>query len=186
MPTMAVHEVLQELDKIKVRVVVQQDKLKYSPRDVMDARPDLKARLVALKKDVISFLTGGDTINGDTIHPGKKGRDGTGGGGDTIRSGDTIPRPAIGHSASQKEWNPEATTLVQWFLDEGQHHLPTESFEFTPWIRVIDPEHFKEALLFDISMGPSGPRNQFGALTADLKRLKELFGEETTNQENVT
>lgn len=84
----------------------------------------------------------------------------------------------------QAGWDPETAGLIQWYFDEGQWRLPTKSYDLTPWIRVIDPEKFKKALLGDISAGPSGPRNKFGALITVLRRLHELFGEEPKTQEN--
>ncbi|MFH1998902.1 MAG: hypothetical protein ABIK28_04430 [Planctomycetota bacterium] len=72
-------------------------------------------------------------------------------------------------------WDPETESLIQWFLDEGQYRLPTESFQLTPWQRVNDPEHFKEAILFGISVGPETTALRHGTFTADLRRLKELF-----------
>ena len=76
-------------------------------------------------------------------------------------------------------WNPEAAALIKWFLVEGQNLIPSDPFHLTPWQRVVDPKLFIKSILFDISWGPSNPRNLYGALAADLKRLKELFSNDS-------
>ena len=75
----------------------------------------------------------------------------------------------------QAGWDRVTASLIQWFLDEGQHRFPTEPFRLSPWQMIVDPDLFKKAILFDIAWGPSTPKNLYGALTADLHRLKELF-----------
>ena len=86
------------------------------------------------------------------------------------------------------EWDEETGELVTWFIETGQYRIPSEPFHLVPWIHVSGPDKFREALLFDISSGPRGPRNRYGALREDLKRLKgflESFkqGFEETNEE---
>ena len=164
-------------------MIVDTDKILYSPRDLLDGNPRLKARLRALKKDVISLIKGGSTINGSTITHGSEDAQNHQGSGSTIQSGSTITRREL--DSSRDEWDPEASDLIRWFLDEGQRRIPSEPFQLSPWQRVVDPGLFKEAILFDVSLGPTGPRNHCGAVIADLKRLKELFGEKPNPQEKT-
>jgi hypothetical protein len=172
-------ELLQDLDNNNVKLVLYKDRLRYSPRHVVDSNPFLKARLVRLKNVLISTLRSGDTINGDTIRGGEIGSDASGYSGDTIHvsggGGDTITSTYIDRAHNSDMWSPESAVLIEWFIAEGQHRIPSEPFQLTPWQRVVDPKLFIKSILFDISWGPGGPRNMFGALGADLKRLKELF-----------
>lgn len=78
-------------------------------------------------------------------------------------------------------WNPETAELIVWFLDEGQHRIPDEPFNFTPWKHCVDPKRCMESILFDISLEPGKTRLRHGTFRADLRRLKELFGEETNS-----
>jgi hypothetical protein len=78
---------------------------------------------------------------------------------------------------SQHDWDPEIAALIRWFIDDGQHRIPDEPFQLCPWIEVTNPNRFKEALLFDISMGTDGSRYRCGGLTDDLRRLKEKLNE---------
>ena len=76
-------------------------------------------------------------------------------------------------------WDPETAALIHWFLNEGQHRIPRKPFLLYSWARVVDQTKFIDSLLFDIAWGPSNPRNLYGALIADLKRLKELFSNDS-------
>ena len=84
---------------------------------------------------------------------------------------------------SQVKWGTEVEPLVNWFLDEGQHILPAEPFMLTSWIKVTNPERFRESIKFDISCGPDGPRNRYGAVEADLRRLHDLLTGEIKNED---
>ena len=84
----------------------------------------------------------------------------------------------------QAGWDREAANLIVWFLDEGRYQIPSEPFQLSPWQRIVGPGIFIKAILFDISLGPSTPKNLYGALTADLQRLKELFGNNPTSKED--
>ncbi|MBU0755607.1 MAG: hypothetical protein KJ645_10745 [Planctomycetes bacterium] len=95
---------------------------------------------------------------------------------DTIQICDTIAESERSHSQANTGWVPETVSLILWFLDEGQHRLPAEPFQLTPWQRVVDPHLFKDALLFCISAGPEIANLRHGTFAADLKRLHELFG----------
>jgi tubulysin polyketide synthase-like protein len=78
-------------------------------------------------------------------------------------------------AAQTGAWGPGLEPLVNWFLKTGQHRIPNEPFRLTPWIEVTQPDRFREAILFDISRGPDGPRNRFGALEEDLRRIHAQF-----------
>lgn len=74
-------------------------------------------------------------------------------------------------STSPPDWGTDVEPLVNWFLGEGQHLIPDEPFRLTPWIEITNSERFRESILFDIACGPDGPRNRYGAVEADLRRL---------------
>jgi len=76
------------------------------------------------------------------------------------------------------DWGTDVEPLVNWFHEEGQYILPAESFHLTPWLEVISPEKFKESMLFDLSHGPDGPRNRYGAVVEDLKRIRNFLCDE--------
>jgi len=80
------------------------------------------------------------------------------------------------------EWDEETGELVAWFLEKGQHKLPSEPFSITSWYRVTDPGKFKESLLHDLSCGPKGPRSKYGALRDDLGRIRDLLEKENNNE----
>jgi len=73
------------------------------------------------------------------------------------------------------EWDEETGELVTWFIETGQHRIPPEPFHLVHWLHVFGPDKFREAILSDINSGPDGPRNRYGALRADLKRLRTSF-----------
>jgi len=70
-------------------------------------------------------------------------------------------------------WDQETKVLIDWFTETGQHLIPLDPFQLTKWIRITMPSRFREALLFEISMGPDGLRSRIGALQSDLRLLKE-------------
>ena len=78
-------------------------------------------------------------------------------------------------TAQPADWGSRVGPLVIWYLGSGQHLIPAEPFALTSWITVINPMCFREALLFDISCGPDGPRNRYGAVEDDLRRLHDKF-----------
>ena len=80
-------------------------------------------------------------------------------------------------------WDRETASLIQWFLDEGQHRFPVEPFRLSPWQLIVNPHLFKESILFGISMGPEKIHILHGTITADLRRLKELFDNNPTSEE---
>lgn len=72
-------------------------------------------------------------------------------------------------------WHPETAELIHWFIEEGQHRIPTKPFHLAPWMEVVDPEEFKKSLHFYISLGPDWITNRNGKLHEDLRLLKEKF-----------
>jgi len=89
----------------------------------------------------------------------------------------TKPNSEINKMPPPKQcWNPETASLIQWFLEEGQHLIPDEPFQLSPWQKISNPKLFKEAIFFGISIGPEQTKLRHGTFTADLRRLKELFG----------
>jgi len=70
-------------------------------------------------------------------------------------------------------WAVEDDELVRWFLEKGQHLIPSDPFQLTKWLKITKPDRFKECLLFDISMGPDGARSRTGALQENLRFLKD-------------
>ena len=81
--------------------------------------------------------------------------------------------------ARPSDWGPALAPVVRWFLEEGQLRLPAKPFKLAPWLHVTHPERFKQSMLFHLKLGPGGPRNQYGAVREDLKRLFQLFGTST-------
>jgi hypothetical protein len=75
----------------------------------------------------------------------------------------------------------ELAELVDWFTANAGR-LPQEPFGLVPGRRsgwavwVKDPARFYAALRTDLAAGPSAARARAGALTADLRRLRVLFG----------
>lgn len=78
----------------------------------------------------------------------------------------------------EASWDSETAELIQWFVDEGQHCLPSKAFRLTPWQGIPDPDRFKQTLLHTLSLKPDKAQLQHGTLIADLLRLKQLFGNE--------
>ena len=174
-------EILQVLDNIEVTLSVVNDNIRYSPRAPVDSRPDLRARMVENKDDLIYVLSSGSTIlapqldgagtsqkNDDLLAPQLRS-------GSTIPGGEELVSPADGSSQEDAEPDPETESLVRWFLDEGQHLLPSEPFRLTRNIRVTNPARFKEHLHFCISQGPEGFHYRNGYLKRDLRWLRKTL-----------
>lgn len=74
-------------------------------------------------------------------------------------------------------WDRQMADLVEWFQGWKKRRAESvESFELAPGRRVSDPVTFLKSLEAEIATGPGGPRAKTGALQADLRRLRELFG----------
>jgi hypothetical protein len=52
--------------------------------------------------------------------------------------------------------------------------LPPAPFQFEPWAVIVDPTKFLRALRANILAGPGGPRNFYGAVAGDVRRLRDL------------
>ena len=78
-------------------------------------------------------------------------------------------------SDSPPGWG-DATAAVAWFASWTP---PAEPFQLKPGITILDPHRWRQSIAADIAQGPSGPRARYGALQDDLRRLHELFGEDT-------
>lgn len=70
-------------------------------------------------------------------------------------------------------WDAALGELVVW---AQQWTPPEEGFALWPWLWVENPERFAAALRGDISAGAGVGRAKYGALEADLRRLRVLFG----------
>lgn len=175
-----VHEVLkilQDIENIGVTLDISNDKILYNPRHILDANPNLKARLVKYKKEIITYHLGATASELPKL--GKK----------TIpnKSDPKLKKPEVGASKLDKsinsnQWNPVDNALIDWFTNTGQHLIPDKPFQFTPWQKVLGKDKFVAALLSDIKCGPSGPRAQSCALQEDLARLNDLFGSHSTGE----
>jgi len=166
-----VAELIQIFNKQGIKLCIHKDKIRYSPREKLDSDPPLKALLIEHKKAVIQHLTPGSTINGSTIQDTTKTVNIHGTSGSTIQEmedrGSTIRE-----RSESAEWDQEIDALVKWFIDEGQHLIPVHPFQLTKWIRITKPDGFREALLFQISLGPAWITNRNGKLQEDLQILK--------------
>ena len=158
-------ELLEELQAQDVHITLIGRKLKINaPKGTLN--PVLVERLRALKSDLLEELVHSkDNYKEKDRHH---------------RHHRHSPSEEVGEKSL---WDPETSDLVQWFLEEGQHRIPTEPFQLTPWQRVVDPELFKESIHFGISMGPDKVGQWRGTFTADLRRLKELFGSNSSEGE---
>jgi hypothetical protein len=96
---------------------------------------------------------------------------------------DRPDRPGCGEPVSEGApecpllagWPSEASSLIRWFSETGQHLIPDGPFQLCLGITVTNPGQFREALLFDISLGPDFITNRNGKLEEDLRMLKAKF-----------
>ena len=85
------------------------------------------------------------------------------------------PRGGISSSG----WDVETAALIAWFRESTP---PSEPFVMRrdqmghPFVTVLNPARYWQAVGADIEVGPSGPRARYGALQGDLSRLRRLFG----------
>ena len=168
---------LHELSSRGVVLQAHGSRLRYRPRQAVDSDPELKARLRAHKQALLDAL--GDSSAG--LKPAVP-TCGLCAFMNEVEGGDwTCPNCARREPPppTPADWDAETSDLVAWFVDEGSHVFPKDPFDLHSWARVTDPVRYRDAIFFDISLGPDGPRNRHGALLAELKRLRELFGEVT-------
>jgi len=83
-------------------------------------------------------------------------------------------------SVPSQDWEEETAVLIQWFLEDGQHRLPVIPLQLTPWLRIVDPARFKEAIHFGISVGPEKVKLWYPTFFTDLKHLKKSITNEET------
>jgi len=85
-------------------------------------------------------------------------------------------------NAGVARWDLESAPLIKWFTEKGQHLIPDEPFQLSPWQKIVDPRLFKEAIFFGISVGPDKVGLRHGTFADDLKRLKELFDTDSISE----
>ena len=165
-----------------VRLNIHNGKLLYSPCSFVDSRPDLKAMMIKHKEAIFSTLKACDVRQ---RHNSRGCQQGGGTPWDRAtksqKQGGACDR--IQKENAHDQWPSKAAKLVAWFMETGQYLIPDTPFQLSPWQKIVDPDLFKKAILFDISWGPSTPKNLYGALTADLERLRELFDENSESKE---
>jgi hypothetical protein len=71
------------------------------------------------------------------------------------------------------EWESETAGIIEWFMNAVP---PSTPFDLYPYVKVLHPHRFWEAIRRDIAAGPGVARAYYGALQKDLRRLAELFG----------
>lgn len=78
-------------------------------------------------------------------------------------------------STSKRTWTAEEAELINWFL-ASLDTMPTDTFRLYSGVNVVNPSKFFTVLERDCKVGPNGPRARTGAITSDLKKLRDLFG----------
>lgn len=71
-----------------------------------------------------------------------------------------------------KEWSPEDTELVDWFLNLDRSKYPQTPFELKPGERIVD---FFTSLREEIGRGPNQYRARYGVLQEELRCLKRVI-----------
>ena len=77
--------------------------------------------------------------------------------------------------ASCGEWSADVVALANAGLLLSPDNLPAAPFDFGPAAVVVDASKFLASIKADIQCGPAGPRAMYGAIQADLQRLRELL-----------
>lgn len=65
--------------------------------------------------------------------------------------------------------------MRDWIMTVTPEQMPDAPFELHPGVTVVDSARFLASLQRDASLGPTGPRNKWGSLQADLERLHYLI-----------
>ena len=94
---------------------------------------------------------------------------------------DDKPHESVQHEGgiSLTGWDAETAALIAWFRAGTP---PSEPFVLRrnsmghPFVTVLNPARYWQAVGADIEAGPEGPRARYGALQGDLSRLHQLFG----------
>lgn len=69
-------------------------------------------------------------------------------------------------------WPVDIRIIINWL---NKNELPQE-FQLYSYMKISNGPIFRQSLLNDINAGPIGPRAQYGALQADLRKVYALFG----------
>lgn len=69
-------------------------------------------------------------------------------------------------------WHISDEKLIQWFIEKGQHAVPTKPFNLFPWCRIADPELWKKYMISCAYAGPSVEEKTNVRFTIDLRKLK--------------
>lgn len=83
-------------------------------------------------------------------------------------------------------WPPAIRLIINWLKET---ELPEKPFvlKYTdgghPLINVDNARTFQKQLLQDISFGPGGPKAYYGALQSDIRRVYEVFGQGSIDDE---
>jgi len=75
-------------------------------------------------------------------------------------------------SYSMRHWDQESQEIIDWFMAVPRMKNP---FNLDAHRHVFMPDKFYESIMRDIQAGPSGPRNKYGAIMDDLKKLKAIM-----------
>jgi hypothetical protein len=78
---------------------------------------------------------------------------------------------------SVRQWDEETVRLIEWLkrFSLPQKFVLRQNGNFLA-VSVNDGGQFKNDLLREAALGPGCPRNKYGAVQKDLRRLWELFG----------
>ncbi len=164
-----VERLLDELSNLDVAIIPCGDRIKINaPKGVLT--PELIDRIRRNKSEILADKkTHTNKISPEKDRHHRHHR----------HSGGRLDHEIVTHG-----WDPETAALIQWFTEDGQYRIPDEPFRLSSWQLIVNPQLFRETLLFGISMGPEKTHFRHGTFKADLRRLKELFGEETRSEEN--
>ena len=88
-----------------------------------------------------------------------------------------LPPPVPSASRDQVviDWPPDVGAAANFVMLLTVDDLPPAPFEFGPGCRIVDATKFLASLQTDVRCGPRGPRNRFGAVQSDLRRLRDLL-----------
>lgn len=160
-----VEQFLQELLQLDINITLCGEEISIdAPKGILTI--ELVTQIRDNKPAIVAAMRGANQISDRHNRPNRP-----------YRPSGTSPEPRRRDTAA--EWDQKTVALVRWFIDEGQHLIPAEPFQLTKWITITKPDRFKEAMLFDISMGPDGLRSRIGSLQENLRRIKERLMERT-------
>ncbi len=88
------------------------------------------------------------------------------------------PAGADAHTIALAEWG-DAAEAVAWFLASeppSEPFVPRRNAVGLPSITVLHPARYWRAFRAALAAGPGRGRDAYGAVTADVLRIYELFG----------